>query len=236
MPEKTTYVQSGKRASVRRCAAQSTSESLSTPLTEDIESNVSSIASVFPSGEWKGYYAQYGSNHSLCGFNLIFHSDGRMVGSGVDDVGQYTITGIAASDTMRLAFTKKYIAGSTAANGYHNGRENKGHKVEYRGERVSDSLSLGFRGKWYVRLPHYNGEGPFHLWPAMPDWQLHEPSAPPAEPVAQQLFVVSDVPECVVCFDRQIDSYLTPCRHLCMCQECASSVMQTSGVTMEASA
>lgn len=51
----------------------------------------------------------------------------------------------------------------------------------------------------------------------------------PVEPIAQQLFAVSDAPECVVCFDKHTDSYLEPCHHLCMCYECASSVMQSSG-------
>jgi hypothetical protein len=156
----------------------------------------------------------------------MFGIDGTVSGSGIDDVGKYIISGISSSDTMKLAFTKLYIAGSRAAQGTFNSRENKGHAVEYRGACVSGlvdtqdgarvvlhslatssfngsvgvvvsydaargrfairlwesgamaairpknihscdqvSLSLGFRGSWFVRLPHYEGTGHFHIWP-----------------------------------------------------------------------
>lgn len=135
-----------------------------------------------PSGAWRGYYHQFGTRHQLMDFNFVFDgSSNTVTGSGVDSVGQYTISGYFSSFGARVAFRKQYVHGSNAANGRPNPDMNKGHAVEYRGERVGPNLGQGIRGSWYISAAPggYSGSGEFHMWPAMDGWQ--QASAPPTE-------------------------------------------------------
>jgi len=158
----------------------------------------------------------------------------QVAGNGVDDVGQYRISGILGGN--RVAFQKRYMAGTRADNGLINHRENLGHTVEYRGEKVGESLAQGIRGHWYVDLPHYRGKGEFHLWPGMQNWHLPEPSAtlaseivamplPSASPV--QFEVTSDN-VCAVCFENPINVCLIPCGHVAICSSCANRLRPPS--------
>jgi len=143
--------------------------------TPDFHGHKAVVDTSFPSGSWHGYYRQYNANHSLMTFELTF-IDSVVEGGGQDEVGRYRIQGIFNPETLKVAFGKTYIRGTG------NPHENKGHTVEYRGER-NRNPAQGLRGTWHVRLPHYSGDGPFHLWPAMQYWNPNPPQfAPPPPP------------------------------------------------------
>eukprot|EP00050_Salpingoeca_kvevrii_P013030 m.26519 g.26519 ORF g.26519 m.26519 type:complete len:316 (+) comp4601_c0_seq1:2-949(+) len=120
-----------------------------------------------PSGRWRGHYKQYGKTHQLCTFALNFEQASgadeqhlvKVRGYGSDDVGRYSITGLCNPYTRKIAFTKKYQAGTGDPT------ENKGHAVEYRGTGGVEAAH-GFQGTWHVHTSSYSGTGPFHLWPA----------------------------------------------------------------------
>eukprot|EP00927_Polykrikos_kofoidii_P007725 TRINITY_DN13170_c0_g1_i1.p1 TRINITY_DN13170_c0_g1~~TRINITY_DN13170_c0_g1_i1.p1 ORF type:complete len:295 (-),score=31.38 TRINITY_DN13170_c0_g1_i1:114-941(-) len=190
---------------------------------------------VFPSGAWRGFYQQYGQSWSVADFTFEFDIPrGCLQGGGVDQVGEYSVTGIFAEDGSGISFTKAYIRGSRAVNGFTNHRENRGHCVEYRGKRVGASLGQGFKGNWYVDIPGgYSGSGAFHLWPSSLSWRQDEQTnlaagavgigshgSAGSRPVAMT-FTVNDDHTCVVCFDRSIDVCLVPCGHIAVCQICA---------------
>eukprot|EP00053_Salpingoeca_punica_P000010 m.26945 g.26945 ORF g.26945 m.26945 type:complete len:290 (-) comp10008_c0_seq1:316-1185(-) len=128
---------------------------------------------LYPSGAWRGYYNQYGSNHDLCEYYLSFYATEQydlvsVTGGGSDDVGQYTIKGLCNPCTRRISFQKTYIAGTG------NPRENLGHTVEYRGYGGAQA-EHGFQGKWYVHTHRYRGNGMFHLWPSQAMQQYLNP-------------------------------------------------------------
>jgi len=65
------------------------------------------------SGDWKGYYEQYGSKHEMT-CSLTFSQDGTISGQGSDDIGKYTISGkMEASNSF--AFTKQYVGAHSVA-------------------------------------------------------------------------------------------------------------------------
>lgn len=171
----------------------------------------------FPSGQWRGYYTFSGCKHDVCEFILKFDPSGAVEGSGTDDVGQYKITGRFGLDSRRVAFTKQYIRGTRNAAGQHKGL-NKGHQVEYRGELAGSALGAGVRGKWTIR--HFIGDydGVFHLWPAMEGW------TDTTGPSSAEFFEAAEGTECVVCYDRQINTCLLPCGHVALCSVCAQKV------------
>ena len=80
-------------------------------------------------------------------------------GTGSDSVGEYSIFGVLDRRTKRFTITKRYVPGTG------DGHENLGHTVLYTGQGHDDPHQ-GFRGSWRVRLPHYQGSGDFHIWPA----------------------------------------------------------------------
>ena len=177
---------------------------------------------LLPSGVWRGYYTHSGARHDVCEFNLEFESGGSVAGGGVDDVGEYTISGLVSDGCLRLAFSKTYIARSRNASGVVS-FGNQGHCVEYRGELVSGTgriLGGGFRGSWAIRHEIGNCDGTFHLWPAMDGWQDPGVGSGPTEP--QRAYEVES--ECVVCFDRPITTSLRPCGHQVLCRECANQL------------
>jgi len=90
-------------------------------------------------------------------------------GSGVDDVGSYTINGFYFIN--RIAFSKTYQLNSRNLQGVvHYG--NVGHTVEYRGQLCGESLGSGVRGMWSIRhATHGSMDERFHLWPGMEGWQ-----------------------------------------------------------------
>mmetsp|Transcript_18358 Transcript_18358/g.39687 ORF Transcript_18358/g.39687 Transcript_18358/m.39687 type:complete len:439 (-) Transcript_18358:448-1764(-) len=176
---------------------------------------------LLPSGVWRGFYTHSGARHDVCEFSLEFRPDGSATGGGVDDVGEYTISGLCNNTASRLAFTKTYIGRSPNVSGVVS-YGNQGHSVEYRGELVTGvggALGGGFRGEWAIRHAIGNENGTFHLWPAMEGWQDPETEFD-TEP--QRTYEVES--ECVVCFDRPITTSLRPCGHQVLCRECADQL------------
>lgn len=173
---------------------------------------------IYPSGAWRGYYTQAGAQHGVCEFQLTFNTAGEVSGMGSDDVGQYTIQGRHALG--RVAFSKKYIAGSSSQGGVVR-KENLGHTVEYRGNPArlmadgSPSLRGGVRGSWSIE--HANGcfDGEWHLWPVMSSWMA-------AGLVEGSMDAADGDSECCVCFDQPIDTGLEPCGHVALCHGCAA--------------
>lgn len=203
----------------------------------------------FPSCTWRGYYKQYGSRHNLCSFSLQFSESTSGVfsidGGGQDDVGRYGIDGEWNPVTRRLAFVKEYELGSRTINGHIDWRENKGHRVLYKGEGLA-TPGQGFKGTWSLDVNSFRDQGEFHLWPEeLPalssTWfRLPEASAPPmaseepcsaaalsgtelAAASAPPLQVYEATPDgvCVVCLDRRISVALAPCGHIAACAACA---------------
>eukprot|EP00929_Paragymnodinium_shiwhaense_P094941 TRINITY_DN55830_c0_g1_i1.p1 TRINITY_DN55830_c0_g1~~TRINITY_DN55830_c0_g1_i1.p1 ORF type:complete len:338 (-),score=30.55 TRINITY_DN55830_c0_g1_i1:177-1190(-) len=167
-----------------------------------------------PSGSWRGYYNQYGQRWNVSTFDLNFDmTKGEVVGHGTDVIGGYDVSGMVSGDGKKVAFSKKYIAGSRADDGYVNHEQNFGHVVEYRGEIAGTRLGQGFKGKWYIDIPgQYTGSGAFHIWPAMEGWLDGE----------RQItgFKVSSDNICVVCFSNPINACMVPCGHIAACAEC----------------
>jgi len=166
-----------------------------------------------PEGAWRGVYTQAAADHNVCEFTLRFvpgeetEEVGRVTGEGTDDVGHYRIRGKYHAPSQRVAFSKTYAAGSRNARGRVS-RQNKGHRVEYRG--AMQALATGLRGTWSIQSRLGNHSGRFHLWPVMEGWNTEQED--PA-------FVVDG--ECCVCFDAPIDTGLHPCGHFSTCRGCA---------------
>jgi len=188
----------------------------------------------FPSevaAKFRGYYSQYGRDHSLCEFQLTFEQQtfvngvGVLSGRGNDKVGGYTVKGIFNCNNGRMAFTKKYYRGFCC-----NSKENLGHEVEYRG-CVQGCLAAGIRGRWVVSTNIYSGNGDFHIWPTQPVQQSSEGQPSRVNMTKSGLrqrlpetFVASVDNECVVCFDANVSSVVRPCGHISMCSGCAIKV------------
>ncbi|OLP82792.1 putative G-protein coupled receptor 125 [Symbiodinium microadriaticum] len=166
-----------------------------------------------PSGLWRGYYVYERVNHDVCEFNLQFSENRNVRGDGVDDVGAYNISGSLDRSMREITFYKKYRRGTRNHLGFVN-EDNEGHTVVYKGRLIGDNLGAGFRGTWQIRNSGTNSDGRFHLWPAAE----FQPSAPPAA----QVFQVAEDGECVVCYERAINTCLQPCGHMAMCQQCVS--------------
>lgn len=171
--------------------------------------------SPYPTGAWRGYYTVSGHQHGVVEFELAFESGGGVHGSGADDVGSYTLHGRCARDG-RVALTKQYEARSRTSGGRLSS-ENLGHAVEYRGEPArrleggGPSLSGGLRGRWSIRHARGDFDGTWHLWPVV---------LPPAPPGGHDEATDEDN-ECVVCYDRRINTCLQPCGHVALCDTCA---------------
>jgi hypothetical protein len=102
----------------------------------------------FPSGAWMGFFLQYWlpGRHTT---NLhLTCRDGKLVGTGADWVGPYTIEGHYELSSGRCAWTKQYLGK---------------HSVAYRG--VNDGH--GIWGVWEIRQfgGLYIDRGGFHIWP-----------------------------------------------------------------------
>ena len=114
-------------------------------------------------------------------------------------------------------------------------------------------MAQGLRGKWDVHTYKYKGTGPFHIWPANPPPPLpiataipvakavpvadSEASAPPPEDLLSlpMGYVASDNNECVICFERGVNTVLRPCGHIAMCSTCAVLVNESSRTVWMAS-
>lgn len=94
----------------------------------------------FPSGEWEGFYLQYGTQHKMtC---MLDFKDGKVTGSGSDIIGAFSWKGNYDVKEGNCQIVKHYLGQ---------------HDVYYSGY-VDEN---GFWGHW----KHFGiGEG-FHIWP-----------------------------------------------------------------------
>lgn len=98
----------------------------------------------FPSGEWEGFYLyQAGADATRHAMHLrLTFAEGRVTGSGSDDVGPFTYRGQYDVTTFRVTMVKHYAT----------------HEVSYRG--VADES--GIYGSWELPISFRGG---FHIWP-----------------------------------------------------------------------
>ncbi|MGA4645087.1 hypothetical protein [Limisphaera sp. 4302-co] len=97
---------------------------------------------LFPSGPWTGFYNYRPGDRHRMDLELTFR-DGRIEGTGVDDVGRFVIRGRYDRDALECWWTKTYVGG---------------HDVFYRGFREG----RGIWGTWEITALDRGG---FHIWP-----------------------------------------------------------------------
>ncbi|MEM9929096.1 MAG: hypothetical protein AAF840_04720 [Bacteroidota bacterium] len=100
---------------------------------------------LFPSGPWEGFYL-YGAGPMSTRHEMNFHldfEDGRVTGSGSDDIGGFTWEGTYDTTTFVCQMVKQYVS----------------HPVHYRG--MADES--GIYGQW--QIPPFSSGG-FHIWPS----------------------------------------------------------------------
>ncbi len=97
---------------------------------------------LFPSGPWIGFYNYSPADKHWMELDLTF-ANGRLTGTGIDDVGKFTINGRYDTSTLECWWTKTY-PGS--------------HDVFYSGFREGK----GIWGTWEITAFHHGG---FHIWP-----------------------------------------------------------------------
>lgn len=97
---------------------------------------------LFPSGPWVGFYNYRPGDKHRMELDLTF-SNGRLTGTGCDDVGRFVINGRYDATTLECWWTKTY-PGS--------------HDVFYRGFREGK----GIWGTWEITAFDHGG---FHIWP-----------------------------------------------------------------------
>ncbi|CAF1562178.1 unnamed protein product [Didymodactylos carnosus] len=112
---------------------------------------------IFHSGSWSGEYFQDGYYHKLPECTIKFdYERSTLTGHGTDDVGDYTLTGVYSTRTLKMGIVKTYILG-TGPNRQHN----LGHNVNIHLEWNENEKD--FQGKWYVRTSQYQGENKYKL-------------------------------------------------------------------------
>jgi hypothetical protein len=114
------------------------------------------LDNIFPSGHWVSRYFQYERWYGPHTFSLFFnHHELKVTGSGIDNVGAFSIDGIYSLNTRRIGLTKMYQKGTG------NRSENLGHKVIIQLEWNFEKRQ--FEGKWYVHTNKYHGKDKFTL-------------------------------------------------------------------------
>lgn len=98
----------------------------------------------FPSGPWTGYYQYQNGVRGQQDLRLAF-AQGRMSGTGADEVGQFIVEGSYSTDTKEAQWLKSYPSG---------------HTIEYRG--FKEGPLEGIWGTWRISA---NWHGGFHIWP-----------------------------------------------------------------------
>ena len=96
----------------------------------------------FPSGEWVGFYTYSGRTRKHRMDLILDFNNGRISGEGMDDIGEFLITGTYSPKTMECSWSKDYIGRHTVF--YDGYGENK-----------------GIWGTWKI----YIDTGGFHIWP-----------------------------------------------------------------------
>jgi hypothetical protein len=99
---------------------------------------------LFPSGPWAGFYVYHGSSERHLMACALHFSEGRIEGTGSDDIDFFTWSGTYDTETLQGHFRKTYAS----------------HIIYYRGD-VDEN---GIWGNWRDGVPS-GYTGGFHLWP-----------------------------------------------------------------------
>lgn len=97
---------------------------------------------LFPSGPWVGFYNYSPGDKHRMELDLTF-ANGKVTGTGIDDVGRFIINGGYDVTTLECWWTKTYTGS---------------HDVFYRGYREGK----GIWGTWEITAFDHGG---FHIWP-----------------------------------------------------------------------
>ncbi|CAF3194143.1 unnamed protein product [Rotaria sp. Silwood2] len=123
--------------------------------TNDEEKQIIDIK-LFQSGQWESQYFQYSKWHGPYQIELSFDAlQSKVTGSGLDDIGMYSIEGTYSTQSRRMGLTKTYQLGTG------NRLENLGHTVTIQLEW--NKYNNQFEGKWYVRTKKFKGAGDFKM-------------------------------------------------------------------------
>ena len=118
--------------------------------------------SLYPSGPWTGFYNYHPGDRHRMDLQLTF-TEGRLTGTGSDDVGNFRIRGRYDTNAGECYWTKNYLGA---------------HDVFYRGFREGK----GIWGTWEITIRDHGG---FHIWPRrMGESQERAASAEQEEVVA----------------------------------------------------
>ena len=98
----------------------------------------------FPSGPWTGFYQYKNGRRGQQDLRLAFEN-GRMTGTGADELGQFIIEGSYKAETKEAKWLKSYPGA---------------HNNDYRGFR--EGPVPGIWGTWSI-APNWHGG--FHIWP-----------------------------------------------------------------------
>lgn len=110
----------------------------------------------FQSGIWSSQYFHYKRCHGSQKILLLFDPQSmKVTGSGLDDVGSFTIDGIYSNQTCRIGLTKQYQSDIGDLT------ENLGHQVII--QLTWNVKNDQFEGKWYGKTKKYRGEDKFEL-------------------------------------------------------------------------
>ena len=97
---------------------------------------------LFPSGSWVGFYNYSPNDKHRMELDLTF-ANGKLSGTGNDDIGPFVIKGSYDSNTLECSWIKTYTGS---------------HDVYYRGFREGK----GIWGAWDIGPLNHGG---FHIWP-----------------------------------------------------------------------
>lgn len=107
---------------------------------------------LFPSGEWIGFWTEpnrpefpFKNNMELC---LLFENE-RMIGSGRDSVGVFTVKGGYSTKKMECYFHKIYFT----------------HCIYYEGQRDGKGIYGTWSSVGYLLHERVDEKGGFHIWP-----------------------------------------------------------------------
>lgn len=98
----------------------------------------------FPSGPWTGFYCYPTRERKYAMHMEITFANGRLAGSGEDNIGRFTLAGTYDESSLDCQWIKQYIGQ---------------HAVRYQG----GADHHGIWGTWHL---HYDSSG-FHIWPLL---------------------------------------------------------------------
>ncbi|HXA14513.1 MAG TPA: hypothetical protein VNW23_05245 [Opitutaceae bacterium] len=98
--------------------------------------------SLFPSGQWVGFYTYTGRPSRFLMDLLLEFKNGVMSGEGADGIGSFSVSGIYSAENNECSWRKQYVVR---------------HSLIYRGFREKK----GVWGTWAISTI----TGGFHIWP-----------------------------------------------------------------------